>query len=819
LNRRHVIVATVVAFAVVVMVIVVMKRGADRGPRCNLLLITLDTTRADRLGCYGYDGALTPALDELAAGGVLFEQAFANVPLTLPSHTTLLTGLQPAEHGLRVNGANRLDSSIPTLAAELRQQGYDTGAFIAACALDSDFGLDRGFGTYDDEQTGAYGSYADDPFSQYRPGDLVTDAALAWLEERGEEPFFCWVHLYDPHLPYYVHEAMSETRFSGQKTYDAEVAFMDMQVRRLTAFLKKRDLTRRTVVVAVGDHGEGLGEHQEVGHGYMLYETTQRVPLIFSAPGRIREGDRGAAMVSLVDFFPTILDLLDIPGTYQGMGRSLRPALEGGEMDSIPCYGETDMPYTSFGWCPLRSVTTPRWKYIRTARVELYDRQADPGELNNLADIHPEQMEQLEAELSAIEGGMTLHVAEEVELAAEAKRRLEVLGYVAAPRHSIDTSSLDLSSLRDIKDVLPVAYAVITVRELVHQGEVGRALEMCREMIKLSPESSRVRFCVGNVLLECEQIEEAAAEFREALTADPDNLEARNNLGRALLTLGKTDEAVEQFTKAVQLDPDSAEVLANLGNALLKQRRIDEAIKHCREAVRLKPDLVEARKNLSEALLERGAVDEAIMHGTEAVRLAPDNDEAHGSLAMALAARGRLDEAIVHFAKVVELKPGLEVARENLALALARRGRLDEAVKQFGEVLRLNPENDQAHYNLGIVLFQKGQLDEATAHFREAVRLKPDNADAHTNLGNALLARGSVDEAIAHCARAVQLNPDLLAAHYNLGVALLYQERLDEAVKHFNEVLRLNPDHKQAREKLNAALAKRRSTSAAHADP
>src|SRR5207247_4868114 len=285
--------------------------------------------------------------------------------------------------------------------------GYQTGAFVAAFVLNSRFGLNRGFQTYDDDLAGAWRQAVPEPLSVYRPGDRVTDAALDWLDRAvattGARPFFAWVHLYDPHYPYHVHAELAGTPFEGAASYDAEGAFMDRQVGRLTGFLAQRHLAETTLVIAVGDHGEGLGDHGEPEHGYLLNEEVLRVPLLVSLPGVVREGLRVSAVVSLVDLVPTILDVLEIPHEPRGRGRSLRAGLRGEGLPSLPSYAETDLPYTLFGWSPLRSLTTTRWKYVRTAPPSLRARGPGAKEVHHLFSTRHAQARPLEAQLAATE--------------------------------------------------------------------------------------------------------------------------------------------------------------------------------------------------------------------------------------------------------------------------------------------------------------------------------------------------------------------------------------------------------------------------------
>ena len=420
-----------------------------RSPRrLNVLLITLDTTRADRLGCYGYSAAKTPVLDRLAQQGVLFERAYAPVPLTLPSHASMLTGLYPPEHGLRNNGQGALPSGLPTLATELQAAGYETGAFVAAFVLDHKFGLQRGFETYNDDLSTADPSL--DGHHQYRDGGLVINAALRWLRPRSSKPFFCWVHLFDPHYPYLTHEDRFGTQFQD-RPYDAELAYVDDEIGRLIAALRKSGALEHTIIVVVGDHGESLGEHGELSHAMTVYDATLRVPLLVVSPRESQPGHRVAEPVSLVDLTPTVLDLLGKRPLPQASGRSLRAAVRGEPLTTLPCYAETDEPYHAGHWSPLRALITQQWKYIRSPKAELYDLLADPQELLNLATKSPDQLQKLEGELTAWEERMNQRLAGNVALTEQERRALSGLGY--ASHHK--PNGEEERPLRDVKDMLP----------------------------------------------------------------------------------------------------------------------------------------------------------------------------------------------------------------------------------------------------------------------------------------------------------------------------------------------------------------------------
>jgi arylsulfatase A-like enzyme len=394
--------------------------------RPNFLLITLDTTRADRLGCYGHAGARTPTLDALAKSGVRFSQAYATAPLTLPSHATMMTDCTRPSMGCGPTKPPAFE--IPTLAETLQQTGYRTGAFVGAFVLDATFGLHRGFDKYDADLSQT--RRTDDPLHRERPGNVVVDRALEWLGVAAQRPFFCWVHLYDPHFPYQPHVDVFGEDFQEQP-YDGELAFVDRQVARLTEFLKSNGLTENTLVMVVGDHGEGLGDHQETMHGYMLYNSTLHVPWLAAWPGRIPPDVVVTEPVSLVDLLPTSLECLQMPPPAGTTGQSLMPAFSGQPITPSTCYAETDDPRLDNGWSGLQMLLTPDWKYIRTADPELYRLSDDLAEQHDLADAEVEQVQSLDRDLLDFLSGLTPRKTDLAALSSRDVRILSSLGYTA----------------------------------------------------------------------------------------------------------------------------------------------------------------------------------------------------------------------------------------------------------------------------------------------------------------------------------------------------------------------------------------------------
>jgi choline-sulfatase len=420
----------------------------------NLVVVTLDTIRADRLGAYGYPNANTPTLDGLARDGVLFEQVESAAPLTLPAHCSLFTGRFPFQHGVHDNGVP-LNTAEITLAQVLHAQGVRTGAVTAAYVLDSTLGLARGFETYDGTFHPRRG-VAQHLEGIRRPADEVVKRAIDWIDTVTSHRFFAWLHLYDAHAPYTRSYGSADARVG----YQGAIAFIDSQIGRLMTFLDARRLTDRTVLVIVGDHGESLGEHGERTHGLFIYEAVTRVPLIVRTPDRELRGRRVPEVVRSVDVMPTLLDLLHVEAPQSIAGISLLPRMNGAaDASDLEAYSETMYPRYHFGWSALRAVRVGRFKFIAAPHPELYDLHDDPGEERNVYGLRPALAASLMARLQAREHTGSGTAARNPELDREARERLDALGYVAGRRLSRRDSAA--SALEDPKDKIAL-YQLIT---------------------------------------------------------------------------------------------------------------------------------------------------------------------------------------------------------------------------------------------------------------------------------------------------------------------------------------------------------------------
>jgi arylsulfatase A-like enzyme/Flp pilus assembly protein TadD len=660
---------------------------AAGGP-ANLLLVTLDTVRADHLGAYGYPGAETPALDRLAREGVRFAAASSPVPLTLPAHSSLLSGLLPPHHGLRNNGAGSFPADRPTLATRLAAAGYRTGAFVGSFVLDHRFGLARGFATYDDEmERDVSGGLALDA---ERRGDRVVDRALAWLGEN-RQPFFLWVHLYDAHAPY-TPPAPYGDRHPG-KPYDGEVAFADAQVGRLLAELERLHLTASTVVAVAADHGEALGEHGELTHGLLLYEPTLHVPLLLRAPGLAARVV--ATPVSLVDLAPTLAGLLRqplTPETAPGLdGRDLSTALaRGEEPPAADLYAETRYP-TIFGWSPLSALRRRDRKFIQAPRPELYDLAHDPAEGTNLA-AQPQRAGETRGFADRLASlGASPKTATPAPLPAdtEARARLESLGYASGPA-VVSAKIAQPGGGADPKDRVALFRRYEEAATAVRAGRTGEALPALAELVTADPGNPVFRGKLAQGYRERGDLGRAIPLYKKAAESAPSDSEAWYNLGVTLTEAGQAAEAVRALSRALSLDPGRAEEHNALRIALLSAGRPAEAAREFEQAIAKDPGDARAFNNLGNLLRgdgRGGRLDEAEAAYRRATSLAPRYAEAWNGLGTLMVDKNRPREALACFDRALTLSPRYHEVRLNRAIAYEMAGETRAAMAAYREFL------------------------------------------------------------------------------------------------------------------------------------
>ena len=665
-GKKTILIAAVALLAAGAIVWVV--RGRQSRP--NVLLITLDTTRADRLGCYGRASAMTPTLDGLAKSGTRFTRAFCNVPLTLPSHSTILTGLYPPEHGSRLNGILAISKDAPTLAELLAARGYQTAAFVAAVVLDARFGLNRGFGTYDDYKVpGPIDPQDEMALIRYRRGDEVADATLAWLKARPRKPFFCWVHFYDAHRPYYLDEPLDPPDLN--RAYEISIGYVDKQIARLVDYLREADLLDNTIIVAVADHGEGLAQHGEDEHGLLLYDEVMRVPLIVRLPGARGGGTASDATVACVDITPTLVDLLHIKAPAPLSGRSFERALHGEPLPELPVYFETQFPLSEYGWSPLYGVVNGEWKYIRAPREELYDLGSDPGETNNRAASAPPELKHLQSRLADAEGRMKRRAGSEVKLDAASRRALESLGYVGGGG---STTNKAKEGLRDPKDVIWMRREFMDAEEDVREHRTARAEERLVKLVAESPESLAFHYKLGKLYFDQGRFEEARKGFEAMAKRFADSYAPHYDLGKTLIKLQRYDEAVAELALAAELDDRKVEVLNNLGLAHLYKRDMPAAMKAFQRSIAIDAKQVDPHSNLGHVLLQMGQMEQAEAEFRRALEVDPAAVGPRYNLGLALLQSARYKEAVQEFRRVIQIKPDFADAQNKLKLALEKAG-------------------------------------------------------------------------------------------------------------------------------------------------
>lgn len=832
--------------------------GPDQPPRPvprrerPVLLVTVDTTRADHIGAYGAEGASTPNLDRLAEQGVLFENAFSVAPITLVAHTTIMTGLEPPAHGVRNNGIHYVPDRVTTLAERLREAGYATGAFVSAAVLDRRYNLAQGFDVYDDDLSA--GRERHPRMVADRPAGAAVDAATAWLDSLPDDrPYFLWLHLYDAHAPYSPPPPWRDEL--RERLYDGEIAYADSQVQRLLAHPRVRD---EALVSVIGDHGESLGEHGEQTHALLAYDATLHVPWILRVPGGPR-GLRLAQAVGQVDLVPTVLDLLgllgelgsgDREGPAKLAGVSLAPLLEGGPLVADArldraLYAETFLPYYTYGWAKLRVLRQGRMKWIDAPTPELYDTVRDPHELSNLAEQEPglvhDMGRELEERLAAGpdgEGGGQAESA--LELDSAARERLRSLGYLAVgsssgtrvteaerpdPKELIDLhvglerarslaqDRLFEAAARQLRTVLRrdptnLAALIDLADALSASGELDEAAEVIGRALALDPDYPRLHLQMADIERDRGAVDKALELVDAALALDPRLLEARMHKALLLQRMGRHAEATAVLDAALTDDPETPQL--NVLYARLVELPADPAAaeERVRHALDRDPFLASGWQLLGEILEGTRHPDEALDAWRQGLRRAPDHPELHASLGTALARRHAGAEAGVHLGEALRLttapRPDLHVT---LGAWLADQGRFEEAEAEYALALADAPDNPGARNNRAVAYYRTGRLQEAEAEWRELIERHPRHADAHNNLAALALGRGDSAEAAEHARRALAINPRMAEAWNNLGLAL---EADDPGAREcFERALTIAPDYWQA--KLNLGKLLRRT--------
>lgn len=661
-------------------------RAVRRDPGLSVLLISVDTLRADALGAYGRKNAETPWLDRLAKDGARFERAHASNVVTLPSHANILSGRLPTAHGIRDNSGFRFPKDQDTLATLLKRRGFETAAFVSGFPLDSRFGLDRGFDVYDD-RFGEGQSRTAFVMPQRRGLDTVAQA-VRWLEAHRGRQTFCFVHLYDPHFPYDPPEPW-RSRFRAEP-YQGEVAAADAALGSLLKPLLDAGSRARTLVVMTGDHGESLGEHGELTHGIFAYEATLRVPLVVWAPGLVRPAVLDPP-VRHVDILPTVLDLLGQPAPADANGTSLVPVLSGHGTASPALYFESLSSSLNQGWAPLRGVMRGSLKYVDLPLPELYDVARDPAEARNLVADRPQDLEELQGllrQMRAEDRGIRRGKEE-----AATREHLRALGYVAA---ASTITKERYTEEDDPKRLIEVDTANREVIRLYQAGESARALALCRENVKKRPTMPLPFLHLAFLERERGDLKAAVDAARRAFELNPLDAEAISLFANYLTESGNPGEAVTVLTPYARREEPDVDVLTSLGVALTALSRPAEALEALERARKADPTNAMVYVNI-------------------------------GTVHLVTGDRRRAREA---FEGALDLDPRMARAENSLGVIAAQEKRLGEAVERWKRAVELDPTNHQTLYNLGTLLWSQGRQDEARPYLEAYVRRAPRALEA-----------------------------------------------------------------------------------------
>jgi len=642
----------------------------------NILLITIDTLRADRLSCYGSKYPKTPNIDKLAERGMLFSKAFANTSTTLPSHANILLGTTPNHHGVHENLNFIVSEELLTLAEHLRNNGYATGAFVGAYPLDSRFGLSQGFDIYDDKYSRIHSVNL---ASLERKAEAVIESALTWL--KGQiSPWFLWVHCWDPHIPYEPPEPF-KTQYK-EYLYEGEIAYVDLILGKLFDYMKENSLFDSTLIIFTGDHGESLGQHGEETHGFFAYNSSIWIPLIISLPETA--SGRVDYYVSHIDIFPTVCDALGIEKPSFLQGTSLLPALKGKKLPERPIYFESLYPYYSRGWAPLKGFILKKKKFIDSPIPELYDLNHDFDELNNL--VERKNVAKLTSQLKEIIHALTpsekIDAAQQVD--RETREKLASLGYISSVQVS---QKKDFSVKDDVKVLLPYINKIGEGWKLYKNGKQDAGIKLLKEIIEERKDIDMAYKHLATIYQEIGNTEGAIVILEQGLNALPSSYEIFIEYMKVLISAQQYDKVISTFEKMsireAEYDP---EIWSNLGTAYAKKGNFDEAIKAFEMGLSLDDKHPELYNNLANACYSHG-----------------------------LQSRNTFiySRCFEYYKKAIELDPGYPAPYYGLGHAYRQQGNLEGAIYCWEKALEADPDFSQAHSDLAIAYLNTGNKTKA----------------------------------------------------------------------------------------------------------
>jgi arylsulfatase A-like enzyme/Tfp pilus assembly protein PilF len=725
----------------------------------NIIMFTIDTLRADHLECYGYRGVKTPQINRIAEEGILFQYNIVATPLTLPSHSSIMTGTYPMYHGVRDNGGFYLDESHTTFAEALKGEGYATAAFVAAFVLDSRWGLDQGFDYYyDNFDLTKYKTVSLD--SVQRRGDEVLTEVYRWLGENGQQKFFAWIHLYDPHTPYDPPEPY-KSQYGGKRyrLYDGEIAYVDQLMGEFRAYMEENGLWEKTLIILTADHGESLGEHEESAHGFFLYDSDVRVPLIVRFPGGKLAGKNITSQVRSIDIMPTVLNAVggNIPESVQG--ESFLPLILGQEEKTERiAYSETYWPRFHYGWSELKFVRKGPYKFIDAPRPELYDVYENPGETEDLVNQRASLGNEMKRELEAIIAQYSREGVEDIEpqkIDDDSLIKLQALGYIGSFRSSQKGRD---DRLADPKDKIKLYNDIKMAQFLVTEEKTEQAENAIKKVLETDPSVLEARYILGNIFSKQEKYEEAIEEYKKALSVDPEYYDAIFGIALAYKKSGKIEEAIIGFKRLIAIDPKDTKPHFHLGDLYELQGDLDEAIAHLRTAVALDPEAPIFHNNLGALYLKKKMYAEA--------------------------------EREIRTALSFERSVPIQNAHFNLGLLHEERGEILLAIQEYQKEQETSPFNHKPDFNLALLYTKTKELDKSIKELESCIEKNNKFPDAYVFLAKANMDSGKDLVAAAELAeKGLSLNPEknvAILGHFVLADIYNRLGRSAESLKHVN---------------------------------
>jgi choline-sulfatase len=645
-----------------------------RSPKPNVLIITIDTLRADHLGCYGFTLGRTPVIDGIASQGVRCSDAISAAPITMPSHSSIFTGLYPPAHGVRDNGAYALGEGAVTLAERLHGSGYTTHAFVSAIVLNRRYNLNQGFETYDDDLWSE-----DDPklfMIRERQAPKTTDRFLKWFDEwrrdGNRKPFFTWIHYFDPHQPYRPDRADAAL---APSLYDAEIAGVDRQIGRIVDALKREGALDNTLLIVTADHGESLGEHGEKTHAIFVYDATVHVPLIVRYPSMLKPRVYDGPIRS-VDITPTVLDILGLTGS--GMdGRSMLAPLSGKEPPpKVAQYSESLLSEVGFGMAPLFSIREDGYKFIRAPKPELYDLRNDPHEMNNLVTTLPRIASRLDRDLTRIADESKRHAvkADTTAISRETEESLQALGYLAPHGERAAMQGIDP------KDGLPLHNKLEDARHFAQERRWPEAEKLLLEVIAVTPRNVSAINVLGLMSVKQGDRDKAVHYYQQSLAVDPTQFRVFSILGALALTDGDLAAAEKNVQHALELNPHFVEAMATIGFIESIKGDNAKAESWYRKGIAADPTFPRVHRRLGDLYYERGDFARARTYYAKTAELAPTDMRAvlqEGTCARRL---GRTAEADALFRRAEAMRPDSWIPSYNRACLQATTGHAPEAL-------------------------------------------------------------------------------------------------------------------------------------------